>query len=295
MHPKIKGTGVALVTPFKTDLSIDFDGLTRLVNHCIDGHIDFLVVMGTTGESVTLSKNEKSQVLEHVKKINDDNLNIVLGIGGNNTSSVIESFSNYNLDGVDAILSVSPSYNKPTQEGIYQHFKAISEASPLPIILYNVPGRTSSNMTAQTTLRLANDFDNIIAIKEASGDMAQIMDIINHKPSNFDVFSGDDAITLPIIAMGGKGVISVLAQALPKEFSSMVSYALDDDDIIEARHLHYKILDFVHPLFKEGNPAGIKKMLKLLNICGDNVRLPLVKASNEIEEIIKNGLAKLKN
>ncbi|MBL6657292.1 MAG: 4-hydroxy-tetrahydrodipicolinate synthase [Flavobacteriales bacterium] len=295
MHPKIFGTGVALVTPFKTDLSIDFDGLTRLINHCIAGNIDFLVVMGTTGESVTLSNDEKSQVLEHVKKINDNNLPIILGIGGNNTSAVIESFSNYNLNGVDAILSVSPSYNKPTQEGIYQHFKAISEKSPLPIILYNVPGRTSSNMSAETTLRLANDFDNIIAIKEASGDMSQIMDIIKNKPSGFNVLSGDDAITLPIIAMGGKGVISVLGQGLPKEFSTMVSYALDDNSVEEARELHYKILDFVNPLFSEGNPAGIKKMLKLLNICGDNVRLPLVKASDSIENTIKKGLDNLKS
>ena len=178
MHPKIYGTGVALVTPFKTDLSIDFDGLTRLINHCIDGEIDFLVVMGTTGESVTLSNDEKSQVLEHVKKINDSKLPIVLGIGGNNTSSVIESFSNYNLDGVDAILSVSPSYNKPTQEGIYQHYAALSTASPLPLILYNVPGRTSSNISALTTIRLAKDFGNIVAIKEASGNLDQITEIL---------------------------------------------------------------------------------------------------------------------
>jgi 4-hydroxy-tetrahydrodipicolinate synthase len=292
MHPKIYGTGVALVTPFKTDLSIDFDGLTRLINHCIDGEIDFLVVMGTTGESVTLSNDEKSQVLEHVKKINDSKLPIVLGIGGNNTSSVIESFSNYNLDGVDAILSVSPSYNKPTQEGIYQHFKAISEKSPLPIILYNVPGRTSSNMSSDTTLRLANDFDNIIAIK---GDMSQIMEIINRKPANFNVLSGDDAFSLPLITMGGKGVISVLAQGLPKEFSTMVSYVLDDNNLDQARDIHYKILDFVDPLFSEGNPAGIKKMLKLLKICDDNVRLPLVKASDSIENTIKEGLANLKS
>ena len=295
MHPKIYGTGVALVTPFKTDLSIDFDGLTRLINHCIDGEIDFLVVMGTTGESVTLSNDEKSQVLEHVKKINDSKLPIVLGIGGNNTSAIIESFSNYNLDGVDAILSVTPSYNKPTQEGIYQHFKAISEKSPLPIILYNVPARTSSNMSSETTLRLANDFDNIIAIKEASGDMSQIMEIINRKPANFNVLSGDDAITLPIVAMGGKGVISVLAQGLPKEFSTMVSYVLDDNNLDQSRDIHYKILDFVDPLFSEGNPAGIKKMLKLLNICDDNVRLPLVKASDSIENTIKECLANLKS
>lgn len=294
MHSNINGTGVALVTPFKNDYSIDFEGLSKLVNHCVDGGIDFLVVLGTTGESVTLSSQEKSQVLEHIKMVNQNRLPIVLGIGGNNTTSVIESFSNYNLEGVDAILSVSPSYNKPTQEGIYQHFKAISEESPLPIILYNVPGRTSSNMTAETTLRLAIDFDNIIAIKEASGDMSQIMDIINCKPSNFKVLSGDDAITLPIIAMGGEGVISVLGQGLPNEFSSMVNFAMDNQ-IESARNINYKILGFVNPLFAEGNPAGIKKMLKLLEICDDGVRLPLVKASEKIELNIKKGLANLKS
>ncbi|MDB2675419.1 4-hydroxy-tetrahydrodipicolinate synthase [Flavobacteriales bacterium] len=294
MHSNINGTGVALVTPFKNDYSIDFEGLSKLVNHCVDGGIDFLVVLGTTGESVTLSSQEKSQVLEHIKMVNQNRLPIVLGIGGNNTTSVIESFSNYNLEGVDAVLSVSPSYNKPTQEGIYQHFKAISEESPLPIILYNVPGRTSSNMTAETTLRLANDFENIIAIKEASGDMSQIMDIINCKPSNFKVLSGDDAITLPIIAMGGEGVISVLGQGLPNEFSSMVNFAMDNQ-IESARNINYKILGFVNPLFAEGNPAGIKKMLKLLEICDDGVRLPLVKASEKIELNIKKGLANLKS
>ena len=203
MNKKFRGTGVALVTPMKSDLSIDFDALNNLVNHCINGGVDFLVVLGTTGESVTLSIEEKKLVLDCVIKSNNNRLPIVLGIGGNNTDYIIQSFSSYDLDGVDAILSVSPAYNKPTQEGIYQHYKAISKSSPLPIILYNVPGRTSSNMTAETTLRLAYDFDNIIAVKEASGDMEQIMEIIAKKPNNFKVFSGDDAITLPIILMGG--------------------------------------------------------------------------------------------
>ena len=256
MLRKISGTGVALVTPFKSDLSIDFEALTSLVNHCVDGNIDFLVVMGTTGESVTLSLEEKNAVLDCVKQANNNRLPIVLGIGGNNTDYIIQSFSSYNLDGVDAILSVSPAYNKPTHEGIYQHFKAISKSSPLPIILYNVPGRTSSNMTAETTLRLAFDFANIIAVKEASGDMEQIMEIIAKKPIDFKVLSGDDAITLPIILMGGDGVISVLGQALPKDFSSMVKYGLKGD-LKASKELHYKILSFVEPLFVEGNPAGI--------------------------------------
>ena len=292
MLRKISGTGVALVTPFKSDLSIDFEALTSLVNHCVDGNIDFLVVMGTTGESVTLSQEEKNAALDCVKQANNNRLPIVLGIGGNNTDYITQSFSSYNLDGVDAILSVSPAYNKPTQEGIYQHFKAISKSSPLPIILYNVPGRTSSNMTAETTLRLAYDFDNIIAVKEASGDMEQIMEIIAKKPIDFKVLSGDDAITLPIILMGGDGVISVLGQALPKDFSSMVKYGLEGD-LKASKELHYKILSFVEPLFVEGNPAGVKALLNLKGICKEEVRLPLVKSSLKLKSIFEQELNKL--
>ncbi|MGC6470866.1 MAG: 4-hydroxy-tetrahydrodipicolinate synthase [Flavobacteriales bacterium] len=294
MHHKLQGTGVALVTPFNSDLSIDFVGLSNLVEHCIDGGVDFLVVMGTTGESATLSQEEKKQVLEHIKKINAKRLPIILGIGSNNTHSVISSFNTFDLSGVDAILSVSPSYNKPTQEGIYQHFKAISSASPLPLILYNVPGRTASNMTAETTLRLAHDFDNIIAIKEASGDLSQIMSINANKPAEFLVLSGDDELTLPIILMGGKGVISVLGQAIPKEFSSMVKFALMND-IINANQLHYDLLPFVSPLFEEGNPVGVKKLLMLLNVTSDEVRLPLVKGSKLLEDKLSNHLEKFKN
>ena len=292
MHPKISGTGVALVTPFNSDLSIDYNGLAALVNHCVDGNVDFLVVMGTTGESVTLSLEEKNTVLDCVKKANNNRLPIVLGIGGNNTDNVIQSFSSFDLSGVDAILSVSPAYNKPTQEGIYQHFKAVSEKSPLPIILYNVPGRTSSNMTADTTLRLAHDFDNIVSVKEASGDMEQIMEIIAKKPDDFLVLSGDDAITLPIILLGGKGVISVLGQALPNEFSSMVNFAIDGD-VKSSNTIHYKILSFVKPLFVEGNPAGVKTLLNILGICQDEVRLPLVKSSKNLRKIISKELEKL--
>ena len=292
MHPKISGTGVALVTPFNSDLSIDYNGLAALVNYCVDGNVDFLVVMGTTGESVTLSLEEKNTVLDCVKKANNNRLPIVLGIGGNNTDNVIQSFSSFDLSGVDAILSVSPAYNKPTQEGIYQHFKAVSEKSPLPIILYNVPGRTSSNMTAETTLRLAHDFDNIVAVKEASGDMEQIMEIIAKKPDDFLVLSGDDTITLPIILLGGKGVISVLGQALPNEFSSMVNFAIDGD-VKSSNTIHYKILSFVKPLFVEGNPAGVKTLLNILGICQDEVRLPLVKSSKNLRKIISKELEKL--
>jgi len=292
MNNKISGTGVALVTPMKPDLTIDFNALNNLVNHCIDGGVDFLVVLGTTGESVTLSVEEKKLVLDCVKKSNNNRLPIVLGIGGNNTDYIIKSFSTYNLEGVDAILSVSPAYNKPTQEGIYQHFKAISKSSPLPLIIYNVPGRTSSNINAKTTLRLAYDFDNIIAIKEASGDIEQIMEIIAKKPIDFMVLSGDDAITLPIILMGGDGVISVLGQALPKDFSSMVKYGLEGD-LKASKELHYKILGFVDPLFKEGNPAGVKTLLNLKGICKDGVRLPLVKSSETLRSILAQELKKL--
>ena len=292
MNNKISGTGVALVTPMKSDLSIDFNALNNLVIHCIDGGVDFLVALGTTGESVTLSIEEKKLVLDCVKKSNNNRLPIVLGIGGNNTDYIIQSFCCYDLDGVDAILSVSPAYNKPTQEGIYQHYKAISKSSPLPIILYNVPGRTSSNMTAETTLRLAYDFDNIIAIKEASGDMEQIMEIISKKPIDFKVLSGDDAITLPIILMGGDGVISVLGQALPKDFSSMVKYGLKGD-LKASKELHYKILSFVEPLFVEGNPAGVKALLYLKGICKEEVRLPLVKSSAKLKSFFEQELNKL--
>ena len=292
MNNKISGTGVALVTPMKSDLSIDFNALNNLVIHCIDGGVDFLVALGTTGESVTLSIEEKKLVLDCVKKSNNNRLPIVLGIGGNNTDYIIQSFSSYDLDGVDAILSVSPAYNKPTQEVIYQHYKAISKSSPLPIILYNVPGRTSSNMTAETTLRLAYDFDNIIAIKEASGDMEQIMEIISKKPIDFKVLSGDDAITLPIILMGGDCVISVLGQALPKDFSSMVKYGLKGD-LKASKELHYKILSFVEPLFVEGNPAGVKALLYLKGICKEEVRLPLVKSSAKLKSFFEQELNKL--
>ena len=294
MHHKFQGTGVALVTPFKTDLSIDFECLSSLVEHCVEGGVDFLVVMGTTGENVTLSQHEKQQVLEHVIKTNNSRLPIVFGVGGNNTHSIISSIEAFDLSVVDAILSVSPSYNKPTQEGIYQHFKAISEASPLPIILYNVPARTASNMTAETTLKLARDFDNIIGVKEASGDLSQIMNIIKNKPAEFLVLSGDDELTLPIILVGGNGVISVLGQAIAKEFSSMVKFALMND-IINANQLHYDLLPFISPLFEEGNPVGVKKLLMLLGVTGDEVRLPLVKGSDSLEEKISNCLEKFKS
>lgn len=284
---KIKGTGVALVTPFNEDKSVDYKGLENLLNHVIDGGIDYLVLMGTTGESVTLSKVEKLAVVDFCKKINNSRIPVVLGIGGNNTMQVVEDIKSANLDGIDAILSVSPAYNKPSQEGIYQHYKMISENCPLPIIVYNVPGRTASNISAETTVRLANDFENIVAVKEASGDMDQIMKIIKNKPSDFVVLSGDDGLTLPMIHMGAEGVISVIGQSHPKEYSDMVSFGLSGNQEI-ANQLHNKLYDFYVPLYAEGNPVGIKACLELLGICKSQVRLPLVEASDAIKNELKS-------
>jgi len=277
---KFRGTGVAIVTPFNEDKSVDYEGLNKLVEHLISNGIDYLVVQGTTGESVTLNKVEKKETLAFIQKVNNGRLPIVLGIGGNCTSTVVESLKETDLTGVDAILSVSPYYNKPTQEGIYQHYKSVTSATDLPIILYNVPGRTSSNVLADTTLRLARDFENIIAVKEASGSLEQCMHIMNNKPPGFLVISGDDALTLPFIAAGGDGVISVIANAFPKGFSDMVRAALNND-IEAARSLHYKYYEMIDYLFVEGNPGGVKAALKELQIIGDTVRLPLVNVSSQ--------------
>ncbi|MBC8303100.1 MAG: 4-hydroxy-tetrahydrodipicolinate synthase [Pelagibacterales bacterium] len=285
---KIKGTGVALVTPFNNDKSVDYKGLENLLNHVINGGIDYLVLMGTTAESTTLSKAERIEVVDFCKKINNGRLPIVLGIGGNNTMQVVADIKAANLENVAAILSVSPSYNKPSQEGIYQHYKMISESSPLPIIVYNVPGRTSSNISAATTVRLASDFKNIVGVKEASGDMDQIMKILKNKPADFVVLSGDDGLTLPMIHMGAEGVISVIGQSHPKDFSDMVSFGLSANKKL-ANQIHYKLYNFYGPLYAEGNPVGVKACLEMLGICKAVVRLPLVEASNTI----KNELKKL--
>ena len=282
---KIKGTGVALITPFNEDLSVDSIGLKKLINHQTEGGIDYLVLMGTTGESAVLSKTEKQEVIVFCKKINAGRLPIILGIGGNNTLALVDEIKATDFTGIDAVLSVSPCYNKPTQEGIYQHYKMITEVCSLPIILYNVPGRTASNITSETTLRLANDFENIIAIKEASGDMDQIMKIIKNKPADFVVLSGVDDLTLPMIYMGAEGVISVIGQSHPKEYSTMVTEARKGN-IANANVLHYSIYDYYGPLYTEGNPAGVKACLELLGICKAIVRPPLVEASS----IIKNQL-----
>ncbi len=287
---KIKGTGVALVTPFLAGGEVDFKGLTNLVNHVVDGGLNYLVVLGTTGETPTLSTEEKDQVLAHVKSVNAGRLPIVIGIGGNNTAAVVEEFERFDLKGVDAILSASPYYNKPTQEGNYQHYKVLAEHAPLPLILYNVPGRTASNMTAETTLRLAHTVENIVGIKEASGDLNQVMEIVKGKPSEFAVISGEDVLNFPIIACGGIGVISVLANTLPKLTADVVNLSLNSENK-KARDLHYSSINFTNLLFAEGNPAGVKAALKIQGICDDEVRMPLMKASeklfNELQQELK--------
>ncbi|WP_347375118.1 4-hydroxy-tetrahydrodipicolinate synthase [Aequorivita sp. Q41] len=273
------GTGVALITPFKNDFSVDVEGLKKVVNFNIENGIDYLVVLGTTAESATLSKEEKQLVIDTIVLANNKRLPLVLGIGGNNTQEVINEMKTRDLSAFTAILSVSPFYNKPTQEGIYQHFAAIAKASPLPVILYNVPGRTASNMLPETVIRLANDFEKIVAIKEAAGDIVQAMKLIDGCPKEFLVISGDDMITLPMILAGGAGVISVIGEGFPKEFSKMVRLGLDRK-VNEAYQIHYKIAPVIEYIFAEGNPAGIKTVFKTLGICDASVRLPLVGVSD---------------
>ena len=291
---KLIGTGVALVTPFNKDKSVDFDGLERLINYQIENGINYLVVLGTTGEPATLTQEEKEAVKAKIIKVNNGRLPLVLGIGGNNTAAVVNEIKNTDLSNFDAILSVSPYYNKPTQEGIYQHFKAVAESTKKPIILYNVPGRTSSNMFPETIIRLAKDFDNVVAVKEAAGDIVQAMKLIQNKPKDFLVISGDDMITLPMVLAGGSGVISVIGEGLPKEFSYMVQLGLQGENE-KAYQIHYQIADSIDMIFAEGNPAGIKSMLQTKNICSKYVRLPLVEATNQLQEEIANFVKKLES
>jgi 4-hydroxy-tetrahydrodipicolinate synthase len=284
------GTGVAIVCPFTKTGAVDYPALEKLVNYLIAGGVDYLVVHGTTGESATLTSAEKIEVLESVKKYVKNRVEIVLGVGSNNTAEVIEGFKKFDFKGVSAILSVSPYYNKPNQEGIYLHFAEIAKHAPKPIILYNVPGRTGMNMTSDTTLRLAKEFKNIIAIKEASGNMEQCMRIIANKPKGFEVLSGDDNLTLPMIACGAKGVISVVAMAYPKEFSSMVNLCLEGK-FEKATKLHYDVMPMTDLIFADGNPGGIKAALKIKGITTDKVRLPLANVNatvyKAIEKILK--------
>lgn len=278
---KFKGTGVALVTPFRKEGEVDFNALQKLVEFQIENGVNYLVVQGTTGESVTLTDEEKVSVLEYIIDVTKNRVPIVLGVGGNNTSNVVQQIKKFNSYRIDAYLSVSPYYNKPSQAGIVAHYGQIAQATDKPIILYNVPGRTGSNMAAETTLTLANTYANIIAVKEASGNLEQIMEIIKSKPSDFLVISGDDALTLPHIACGGDGVISVVANAFPKRFSSMVDFALKGD-LEKAKPLHYELFPIIQQLFADGNPGGIKYVLKLISIGEGHMRLPLVNINDEV-------------
>ena len=275
-----KGTGVALATPFKKDKSIDFDALERLVNHVIENGVNYLVALGTTAETPTLSNEEKIDVLKFIIKINNSRLPLVCGVGGNNTQDVLDNLKKYPLEHVDAILSVSPYYNKPTQAGIIAHFKEISKHSPIPIILYNVPGRTGSNMLASTTLTLANECKNIIAIKEACGNMAQSMELVQTLPEDFTILSGDDDLAIAQIAIGFDGVISVAANCFTKDFSTMISESLKHN-FVAAKKLHYKLLNGISLLFTEGNPPGVKAVLNKMDICENEFRLPVVPVSDD--------------
>ena len=285
MMKELRGTGVALVTPFTENGSVDVAALSSIVRHCQDGGVDYLVALGTTAESVTLTQEEKQLVLDTIVVANNNELPLVVGVGGNNTYGVVAQLKGMDLSDFDAILSVTPYYNRPTQEGIYQHFKAISEASPLPIILYNVPGRTGSNMLPSTTIRLASDFDNIVAVKEACGNMVQILELLQTKPTDFMLLSGDDITALATILAGGDGVISVIGQGVPQEFSKMVRLALEGNTK-EAHALHYLLQDGMNLIFEEGNPAGIKALIEIIGLSGAEVRLPLIVASPELKKKI---------
>lgn len=289
----LKGTGVALVTPFRKDKDIDFEALTRLVTHVIQGGVEYLVVMGTTGESVVLSPEEKIRVLEHIREVNAGRLPIVLGMGGNHTASLVDQIKEQDFEGVQAVLSVCPYYNKPNQAGLYAHFAEIAENCPLPVILYNVPGRTGSRLTPETTLRLAFDYQHIVATKEASGQFEAIMAILDGKPDHFAVVSGDDGLTLPLMSAGVEGVISVIANATPFEMSEMVRLA-NAGRFTEARKLHYRLLRLFSELFEEGNPAGVKASLHHLGIIQNELRLPLVPVSSALYERISGSMNRLR-
>lgn len=289
---KFTGLGVAMVTPFNKKLEVDYVALEKLTNYLIDNDVDYLVVQGTTGESVTLSDEEKTNVLNFIVKINDGRLPIVIGVGGNNTIQVGKQIEMVSKNrGVDGILSVSPYYNKPTQEGVFEHFKHISSKTSLPIIIYNVPGRTASNILPETTIKLAEEIDNIVAIKDACGNLAQSMKVMKNAPKNFSVLSGDDDLVLPFISSGGDGIISVIGNAYPNEFSKIVHQSLKGN-IKSIQQNNFDLLDFIDMLFEEGNPAGIKQTLHYLGICDSYVRLPLIKASDDLSNRLKKFVKK---
>lgn len=288
---KFVGTGVALVTPFTSGKTVDFDALKKLVAFNIDNGIDYLVINGTTGESATITSEEKKEIINVIANVNNKRVPLVLGIGGNNTANVINELQTADLSQIDAILSVAPYYSKPTQEGFYQHFKAISLASTKSIILYNVPGRTAKNMEPATIIRLANDFENVIAVKEAAGNMSQYLELIKNKPKDFLIISGDDDLALTIVLAGGSGVISVIGQAFPKEFSTLINLGLEGKNK-EAYEINFKLMEIIKLIFTENSPAGIKTVLQELTITSDEVRLPLVKTTTENQKEIANFVTK---
>ena len=288
----LRGMGVALITPFKEDGSVDYEALDRLVDYQLQNGTDYFVVLGTTAETPTLTEEEKKKIIELVVTKVRGRIPIVLGVGGNCTRAVVDNLKNGNFEGIDAILSVVPYYNKPSQEGIYQHYKAIAEATELPVILYNVPGRTGVNMTAETTLRIAREFKNVIAVKEASGNITQMDDIIKNKPENFSVISGDDGLTFPLITLGAVGVISVIGNAFPREFSRMVRLALAGD-YDSARTIHHRFTELFSLLFVDGNPAGVKSMLNMMGFIENRLRLPLVPTRIVTYEKIRDVLREL--
>jgi 4-hydroxy-tetrahydrodipicolinate synthase len=289
MVERLKGTGVAIVTPFHDSGNIDFGAFEEIIEHVINGGVNYIVALGTTGESVTLSRDEKVAVLEFVIEIVNKRIPVVAGMGGYNTQDVINTIKVTSFDGIDAVLSVCPYYNKPQQKGLYNHFKAIAGACPVPVILYNVPGRTSVNMTAETTLKLAEDFKNIIGIKEASGNFIQCMEIIKERPQGFLVISGDDAFSLPLISLGADGVISVVANAFPLEFSEMINLSLKGK-FNKARIIHFNLLKFTNAMFMDGSPSGIKAAMEIIGLCKSNVRLPLVKVNKNVHSVISEQI-----
>lgn len=289
MNNPFLGTGIAIVTPFNNDGSVDHESLKKIVNYNIENGTNYIVISGTTGESVTITKQEKQEIIQTIKEANAGQLPLVLGVGGNNTAAVIEEIKSTDLSDFAGILSVSPYYSKPTQEGIYQHFKAVAEACPIPVILYNVPGRTAKNMEPSTTLRLARDFENVVAVKEAGNNVQQYLELLRDKPEDFSVISGDDDLALGIVLAGGAGVISVIGQGLPKPFCEMIQLGLEGK-AKEAYKIHFKLMKMIDLIFAENNPAGIKAVLKALNLCSDKVRLPLVEATEKLQAQIKEAL-----
>lgn len=288
-----RGLGIALITPFKTDGSVDYESLKRLVEYQLTNGADFFCILATTGETPCLTKEEKESIKQLVVEINHGQLPILMGCGGNNTAAIVEELKTSDWSGIDGVLSVCPYYNKPSQEGLYQHFKSIAQASPLPVVLYNVPGRTGINLKAETTVRLANDCENIVAIKEASGSLEQVDEIIKNKPARFDVISGDDALTFPMIASGAAGVISVIGNALPKEFSRMIRYEFRGE-YEPARKIHHRFTELYSLLFVDGNPAGVKALLHEMGMIENELRLPLVPTRITTMQKIANTLKELR-